>query len=314
MKSKRIVLLLLFPLFTLFSCDKLGVLGKDTNTKEDDSSKDDSSNDPTKEDDSSSDQKENPYTGSFVWPKNTPAFYNSKSEKLNKNLTGSALKTNLHNIIKISTAGASYNGLWDAYKTTDIRDDGTLWDMYSTIHYKVDDKRINASYKKEGDSVNREHTIPQSIFSEKAPMKSDVFHVVPTDGYVNNRRSNFPHAEVGKASFTSSNNTKIGSSITNGVSGSVCEPADEYKGDFARTYFYFVTCYQNKMSTFKTFATFTNNTYPSLSKWAITLYKKWSHDDPVSKKETDRNEACYKLQKNRNPFIDFPQLEDVIWQ
>ena len=160
---------------------------------------------------------------------------------------------------------------------------------------------------------NREHTIPQSIFSKANPMVCDLFHVYPTDGYVNNKRSNFPHAEVGTVTFTSSNNTKVGSSKTSGVSGSVCEPADEYKGDFARTYFYFVTCYQTRLSGFKSFAAFSNNAYPSLSSWAIKLYLKWSKEDPVSENEIKRNEEAYKIHKNRNPFIDFPGIENLIW-
>ena len=40
---------------------------------------------------------------------------------------------------------------------------------------------------------------------------------------------------------------------------------------------------------------------------------KWHHDDPVSQKEIDRNEAVYKIQNNRNPFIDMPELADYLW-
>ncbi|MFA6830241.1 MAG: endonuclease, partial [Bacilli bacterium] len=61
------------------------------------------------------------------------------------------------------------------------------------------------------------------------------------------------------------------------------------------------------------FGAFTKNSYPSLSQWAIDLYKKWSREDPVSQREIDRTNAIYKYQKNRNPFIDIPGLENRIW-
>ncbi len=236
-----------------------------------------------------------------------PSYYKSS---LNLTLRNADLKTNLFQIIKSHTA-IGYGNLYTAYLKTDLREDGTIWDMYSNVKYSP--SQNSGNYKKEGDMYNREHSIPQSIFNSQSPMVCDIFHVYPTDGYVNNRRSNYPHAEVADAVFTSSNNTKVGKSATSGVSGSVCEPADEYKGDFARTYFYFVTCYQDKMSNFGNYASFSKNTYPSLSKWAIDLYKKWSKEDPVSEKEIKRNEAAYGIQGNRNPFIDFPGIENLVW-
>lgn len=237
------------------------------------------------------------------------------ASKLDLSLTGAALKTNLFKIISPHT-NLGYDGLWTAYKTTDLRDDGTIWDMYSNQRFKFGAKQCG-SYSKEGDCYNREHTIPQSVFNKKAPMVSDVFHIYPTDGKINGIRSNYPHAEIGSVKNTkdnpSSNGSALGTSNTPGYSGIAFEPIDEYKGDFARTYFYFVTCYQDKLSSFKDFAAFSKNTYPSLSSWAKTLYLKWSKEDPVSQKEIDRNEAAYKLQKNRNPFIDFPGIENKIW-
>ena len=89
---------------------------------------------------------------------------------------------------------------------------------------------------------NREHTVPQSIFNEALPMKSDLHHLYPTDKYVNNRRSNYPHAVVATTKWTSQNGSKLGSSDTTANFGlsaaNVFEPIDEYKGDIARTYFY----------------------------------------------------------------------------
>ncbi len=91
----------------------------------------------------------------------------------------------------------------------------------------------------------------------------------------------------------------------------VFEPADEYKGDFARTYFYVVTAYQNL--SWKYTYMVADGDYPSLQPWAIEMLLKWHRDDPVSEKELKRNEVVYSIQTNRNPFIDYPELAEYIW-
>ena len=43
---------------------------------------------------------------------------------------------------------------------------------------------------------------------------------------------------------------------------------------------------------------------------------KWAKNDPIDSpiaKESPRNDAVYGIQKNRNPFIDYPGLEEYIW-
>ena len=54
-------------------------------------------------------------------------------------------------------------------------------------------------------------------------------------------------------------------------------------------------------------------TYPVFRDKAIELLLKWHRQDPVSTKEIDRNNAVYKLQGNRNPFIDYPEFAEYIW-
>ena len=119
--------------------------------------------------------------------------------------------------------------MWTAYKTTDVRP-GTnkIWDMYSNCNYTAGSSQCG-NYSGEGNCYNREHTVPQSWFNEASPMKSDVFHVIPTDGYVNGWRSNYPFGEVSSATKTSSNGCKLGPSSVSGISGTVFEPIDEYK-------------------------------------------------------------------------------------
>lgn len=238
-----------------------------------------------------------------------PSNYYSKAD----GKKGAALKTAMCGII-YTGSNPGYKALLELYHTSDKRADGKLWDMYSsTTNYVIGGPAENHQYSKEGDGYNREHSVPQSWFNEQAPMKSDGFHVVPTDGYVNNRRSNYPYGEVGSATYSSNNNfSRLGSCTTTGYSGTVFEPNDEYKGDFARIYFYMVTCYENKCTSWSG-GIFANTKYPGLAEWQLNMLLRWAKDDPVSQKEIDRNNAVYEHQGNRNPFVDYPGLEQYIW-
>ena len=231
-------------------------------------------------------------------------------------LSGEALKTALYKIITKKSV-VSYAGLINAYKKTDTRADGYLRDWYSNTTYFVPGS-ASSSYSKEGDTYNREHLVPQSWFGKGSPMKSDITHVVPTDGYVNNRRSAYPLAEVGTTTYTSNNNySKLGKCKTSGYSGTVFEPNDEVKGDIARIYFYMVTCYEDKISSWVENATasyvFDGNTYPGLTDWYLNMLMRWAKLDPVDDVEIARNNAVYEVQHNRNPFVDYPGLEEYIW-
>ena len=224
-----------------------------------------------------------------------------------------ALKTQLYSIISTGTADVGYDGLYSIYPTSDLTANGKVWDMYSTCSWTHGVKKCG-SYSAVCDCYNREHSIPQSWFNQQTPMVSDAHHIYPTDGKVNGQRSNYPHGECsGGSSLGGAALGKLGSSTYAGYSGTVFEPVDEYKGDFARTYFYFATRYQNIMTSFVGGPSFDHTTYPSLAAWSIDLYLKWSRQDPVSKKEIDRNNAIYGFQHNRNPFIDHPELAEFIW-
>lgn len=228
--------------------------------------------------------------------------------------SGEALLKQLESVVGPHTT-VSYDGLWTLYRTTDVDANGKIWDMYSTKRWNTGEKCGN--YSKVGDCYNREHSFPKSWFNEKSPMKSDAFHVYPTDGKVNGQRSNYPFGEcAGGTTLSAPSGIKalgrLGSSTFPGYSGKVFEPDDEYKGDFARTYFYMAAAYNDKIGGFSS-DMLAGNSYPAFKQWAVNLLLKWHRQDPVSKKETDRNEAVYASQKNRNPFIDHPELAEYIW-
>jgi len=249
-----------------------------------------------------------------------PAGYYSAAE----GKTEAALKTQLASIISANYDDNGYDGLYNIYKTSDNLPNGKVWDMYSlksdgTANYyftHVSDKC--GSYSGEGSCYNREHTFCDSWLGEASPQRSDAHHLIPTDGYVNNRRSNFPHGKVASATWTSSNGSKLGSSDpSTGYSGTVFEPIDEFKGDFARMYFYVATRYESKIAGWENNGSandiLAGNTYPAFEIWFYTLMLQWSNQDPVSPKEITRNNVIYTYQNNRNPYIDYPDLANYIW-
>ena len=230
----------------------------------------------------------------------------------------STLKTAMCGIIYNRTE-KNYDDLWTAFQTTDVRSDGKIWDMYSNIT-NYTPVTSGSEYSKEGDCYNREHSWPQSWFSSNTPMYTDLHHIYPTDGFVNGKRSNYPFGETNNPTYSSENGfSKLGPCSYDGYTGVVFEPADEYKGDFARTYFYMVTCYEEKLADWYNGnadgirATINGSTYPAFQTWQLNMLMEWAKNDPVSEKETARNNAVYAIQNNRNPFIDYPGLQEYIW-
>jgi endonuclease I len=232
-------------------------------------------------------------------------YYNAAVGK-----SDAALKTQLSTIISAGYIDNGYGGLYTTYTTSDNTPDGKVWDMYSTCVWTHGQKQCG-NYSSVCDCYNREHSIPQSWFNSNAPMVSDAFHVYPTDGKVNGQRSNYPHGECTGGTTLPGGKGRLGASTFSEYSGTVFEPDDEYKGDFARTYFYFSTRYMNTSVT--SGGGVFGSTFGAIDTWAIDLYLKWSRQDPVSKKETDRNNAVEVRQHNRNPFLDHPELAEYIW-
>lgn len=238
-------------------------------------------------------------------------YYDNASGK-----TGQELRSALHEIIKGHTT-VSYQQIWSTFWTTDNKGNNVVWDMYSdganyTYNYNNDNDQCG-SYDSEGDCYNREHTWPKSWFSggEDGIPGRDLHHIFPTDGFVNAQRSNYPFGEVQTASWTSQNGSKLGTCKSSlNYNGIVFEPIDEYKGDFARSMMYLSVRYYNEDSNWGS----SDMTDKSVIRdWAIEMLMDWSDNDPVSKKETDRNNAVYGIQSNRNPFIDHPEYARMIW-
>jgi len=242
--------------------------------------------------------------------------------------TGFTLKTELYNIISPHTVLTYTPGLWDLYPSSDKRSDGKVWDIYSNCNFTFgtvasggnqDDGTLGTS---ECQRFNREHTFPKSWFGGTVtPMYTDAFHVMPTDKKDNSLRGNMPYGLVSSSVVNPiGNGWRIGTCIASNTPSSltVFEPADEYKGDIARNYFYMATCYQNLISGWKNIdpngaKVLDGSSDKVYQQWYLDLMYTWHIADPVSAKETARNDAVYTAQGNRNPYIDHPEWVQVVW-
>lgn len=237
-------------------------------------------------------------------------YYNNA---LNKK--GQALLTALYGIVSGHT-NVGYDGLWDVFDDADTNSGGYYIDLYSNYDKFTRAKKCG-NYSNIGDCVNREHSFPKSWWnsSGKPTQYSDAYHLYPTDGYVNNQRSNFPFGECANGTRLKNGQYygkgKLGASTFSGYSETVFEPDDEYKGDFARSYFYMATAYNNIFGSWS--GDMLASSFPYFSNWALNLLLKWHRQDPVSDKERTRNNYVCAWQGNRNPYIDHPELVEHIW-
>lgn len=241
--------------------------------------------------------------------------------------TGYNLKTQLSTIISNNYNDRGYHGLYLTYLTSDkdfyYENNGTLLDMYTekptaaecefTYGINQDDGTLGNN---ECERYNREHLIPQSVFSSQTPMHSDAHCVVPSDKYVNAQRANFPFSKVNVANNTYTNGSKRGTNLNSGYSagyvGTVFEPIDEFKGDIARMFLYFAVRYESQVAGWN-FPMFNNTSNQVFTLQAINVLLTWNNLDPVSQREIDRNNAIFVRQSNRNPFIDNTNYAMQIW-
>ncbi|MBO3116057.1 endonuclease [Winogradskyella sp. DF17] len=275
-------------------------------------------------------------TGSAQVPSN---YYDSAN-----GLSGYALKSQLKRIINDNTDGLSpefiHNDQGDnldgLYGTSDLdlyyENDGTILDIYSEnpsgpdpYNYFFPADECAGNFNSEGDCYNKEHIIPKSTYNEASPMVDDGHTVIPTDGRVNGLRSNLPFGVVDDNQLISQNGisnptlngSKAGGNLNSGYSagytGTVFEPLDEFKGDVARMYFYFVTRYEDQVSNWSSFPMFDGSSDKVLEDPFLTILLTWHTSDPVSQKEIDRNNVVFNYQNNRNPFVDNPNYVALIW-
>lgn len=231
-------------------------------------------------------------------------------------LSGHELQTALSEIIDDHIV-VGYDELWYYFTKTDMKPDSSLWDIYTDPYCSFRYTDHGTVYSGECYTYNREHSFCQSWFGyDYGAPYSDIHHIYPVDSWINSTRNNYPYGEVQNASTTFQNGSKFGrnsyvSTVDSTPVTNSFEPIDEFKGDIARSFFYMATRY---MFEDDNFAIDQPMTYQSqLRPWALEMLKSWHILDPVSQKERDRNNAIYEIQQNRNPYIDYPELVNLVW-
>jgi len=248
-------------------------------------------------------------------------YYNSLVGK-----KGAVLKTAVHDIICQDTThylkyGSGLGYTWQGFYSTD-RDEisNLVLDLYSdSLRYFPTDY-VAQGFPGFGSTIQIEHSVPKSWWgcdiTHPDCAARDLNHLFPADGRANNFKSDHALGIVNGTPTFNNGFSKLGPGLNYGYSGTVFEPADKYKGDFARNYFYIATAYQhyvNKLDLTNPENMMEANTYPTLKPWALQMLLEWNNQDKISNKELTRNDKVFGLQMNRNPFVDYPELAEYIW-
>ena len=202
-------------------------------------------------------------------------------------------------------------GTWYAFPLTDMHPDGIIWDMYSNCvrYYPLE-------RGESGCSLNIEHCLPKSWWGTGAKTDTiyrDLYNLNPSDAQANSNKSNYAPGHVQKGDKFDNGSFRMDNAKSSAY-GYICwEPAPEYRGDFARTYFYMVTAYEQQPWS-STYSAYVNNdSYLRFTPTIVQVLLDWHRADPVSTKEICRADQISTIQGNRNPFIDYPALVEYIW-
>ena len=227
-----------------------------------------------------------------------------------KGKKGAELKTAIHDIIKnakVLSYGSGNRKTWWGFWTTDRDESGRFIDRYSS----ESEWEMSTSQGAAGAGMNIEHSFPKSWWGKtEVQAYKDLYNLMPCKSKINSTKSNYPMGKV--VSGDKGNGwTKVGK----GTDGKwYWEPADPWKGDFARGYMYMATAYQDyNWKGDQALQILQQGAYPTLQKWAYTLYIQWAKADKPNDVEIKRNNDVAKIQGNRNPYVDFPNLMEYVW-
>lgn len=234
-----------------------------------------------------------------------------------QNLRDSALKTELGRLICRGIRyryGSGRDHTWAGFWYTD-RDTLTnrVLDMYSNEEHYFNPDKPAASVG----GFDIEHMLPKSWWGRTVNKAyCDLFHLVPGNSSANRSKSNHAPGIVADSTFWNGS-FATGPDAIHGLSRVFC-PADEYKGDFARAYFYIACAYGDSLTWVQTAgsdpaAAMTNDSWQEFRPWLRDLLLQWHRMDPVGDKEKARAIEVNRIQGNRNPFIDYPELVEYIW-
>jgi hypothetical protein len=209
--------------------------------------------------------------------------YSNNYYSSTRNLTGEDLKAELKSVTGNGYVNLGYTAARDNMYATIDNTNGDVECVYTGTVAQFSDRQgaNNAGF-------NCEHTFPQGFFSQQEPMRADIHHLFPTTVSSNSRRGNDPFGVVSNPSWQQGG-SKSG--------GGTFEPRDDHKGTVARAMMYFVLRYQD---------------YSNFLSGQENILRQWHQSFPPSSADRSRNEEIFKVQKNRNPLVDYPQFADRI--
>lgn len=235
----------------------------------------------------------------------TGSYYNG----INANATGTSLRSQVAELITDThKTYTTYSGLANAFKVADAdpnKSGNIIW-FYSGT---------SMSFSSFGGSVgdtNREHVWPKDggkAFSAESGPGSDAHHLRPTETNLNSIRGDKSFDEVPQTSsnIVSQNGSKSYGNLCYS-SGSFFYPGVGYRGATARILFYMQTRWGGANN-----LTFVDSAGSCKTIGKISTLMKWHLQEPPTDEEIRRNEAVFKLQGNRNPFIDHPEYAAQIY-
>ena len=225
-------------------------------------------------------------------------------------LSGSALKQELQNIIANPTIvqGQNYGDVYDILNEADQNPENSneVWLIYTeSPRSKIDKQTGNSIVGK----WNREHIYCQSRggFSDATSNFADGINIWESAGpsTIATGHGDAHHIRAVDGQENSSRNNRNYGVDYNGPAGST---ANSWKGDVARALFYMAVRYNG--------LNVVNGNPPETPDGFIgdlaTLLN-WNNLDPSDDFEMNRNNIIYNWQKNRNPFIDMPNLASYIF-
>ena len=241
----------------------------------------------------------------------TLAQYASSLQGLKKE----QLKAALHKLMdkkKVLPYGGGGKGTWWGFWYSD-RDPQT-----NECYNRYSDKKFYFESTNTGQSIagmNIEHSFPKSWWGGHInDAWCDLYNLYPSDSKANSSKSNFVMGVVVNVKEEAgAGYDKVGTGYADGQLVKMWEPGDRFKGEFSRSYMYMATTYQNLNFVSEGAKQLQTGAYPTLKKWSSDLFRQWSKNDRVDEMEIKRNEAVYKIQGNRNLFIDYPNLAEYVW-
>lgn len=203
----------------------------------------------------------------------------------------------------------SYSGLASVYSTSDAdpnKSGNIIW-FYTGTSIKY-----SGGFGSGGGATNREHVWPKDggkAFSETTDAGSDAHHLRPTEANLNSTRGS---RQFGEVSQTAANIVKENGSTSYDnlcyASDNIFYPGEGYRGATARILMYVETRWGNQFN-----LKFVLGEGKSKTIGDIETLMKWHYLEPPTAEEIRRNEAVYKIQGNRNPFIDHPEYATKIY-